>query len=187
MPYLFSRNRWVFPILALGLGLVLGGFLPHSPIHAVATDRCDTFLVATGPVSNEVEAVFMFDCLTGDLWGLVPTKGGNGFSSQWRYNVMNDFQLDPGSNPKFLMVTGIADFRGTASSGGVQNYLGTSLVYITELTTGKIAAYSVPWSQSQWNARNPTQATFRPVGMLPFRNNLGQPTTPPKGAGKHEK
>ena len=44
MRYVSFRNRFLFPALTLLLGLCLGGIFPHTPIHAVATDRTESFL-----------------------------------------------------------------------------------------------------------------------------------------------
>ena len=65
----YQKSRW--PIAVMfgfdpSVGLVLTGFLPDTPLHAVSTDRTDTFAMATGPVDSEVEAVYFLDFLTGD-------------------------------------------------------------------------------------------------------------------------
>ena len=57
--------------MGLALGLVLSGLWPHTPLHAVSTDRGETYAIATGPVDNEVEAVYFLDFLTGDLGAIV--------------------------------------------------------------------------------------------------------------------
>jgi hypothetical protein len=147
---------------------------PHTPIHAVSTDRTESFLVATGMVDSDVEAVYMLDCLTGDLKAAVLGKTSGGFTSMFAYpgaKLMQDFGLDPSKNPKFLMVTGLADLRS-----GSQNTFGASVVYVVELSSGKIAAYAMPWNRARWVARAPLSGSLMPVGMLPFRN------PPPMGA-----
>ena len=59
--------------LGLGLlaGLLVAGFWPSVPLHAVATDKIETFSMATGPVEPEYEAVYFLDHLTGDLHAYV--------------------------------------------------------------------------------------------------------------------
>ena len=53
--------------MAIGLGL--SGFWPNTPSTPSVTDRAETFAMATGPVDDEVEAVYFLDFLTGDLGG----------------------------------------------------------------------------------------------------------------------
>jgi hypothetical protein len=168
MRYVLFRNRFLFPAVTLLLGLCLGGIFPHTPIHAVATDRTESFLVATGMVDSDVEAIYLLDCLTGDLRAAVMGKARGGFTAIFVYpgaKLMQDFGLDPSKNPKFLMVTGLADLRS-----GSQNAFGAAVVYVVELSSGKIAAYAIPWNRTVWNTRNFVSGALMPVGMLPFRN-----------------
>ncbi len=185
MRYARFRNRFLFPASTLLLGLCLGGMFPHTPIHAVATDRTDSFLIATGMVDSDVEAIYLLDCLTGDLRAAVMGKARGGFTAIFAYpgvKLMQEFGIDPSKNPKFLMVTGLADLRTGSQSG-----FGASVVYVVELTSGKIGAYALPWNRSSWNTRTLVSYTLVPVGMLPFRNPPPQGPAPKIGgtrAGK---
>jgi hypothetical protein len=87
MRYVRFRSRFLTPALFLLLGLCLGGFFPHTPLHSVATDRSETFLVATGMVDESVEAIYMLDCLTGDLRAAVPGKSRGGFTGMFSYGA----------------------------------------------------------------------------------------------------
>jgi hypothetical protein len=169
MRYVLFRNRFAFPALTLLLGLCLGGLFPHAPIHAVATDRTDTYLIATGMVDSDgIEAIYLLDCLTGDLRAAVLGKATGGFTATYMYpgaQLMKDFGLDPTKNPKFLMVTGMADLRT-----GSNNAFGSAVVYVVELSSGRIAAYALPWNRNVWSTRKIVSDNLRLVGMLPFRN-----------------
>jgi hypothetical protein len=167
MKYMFFRQRAILPAVTLLIGICLGGFLPHIPLHAVATDRSDTYIIATGLLDSDVEAVYFLDCLTGDLMAAVPGKSTGGFTALYRCNVLKDLQVDPAKNPHFLMVTGLADLR-TGSS--YRAFSGFSIVYVAETTSGKVVAYAAPWDRSRWNTRTPIQEVLRPVGMLSLRN-----------------
>jgi hypothetical protein len=180
MRYVRFRSRFLTPALFLLLGLCLGGFFPHTPLHSTATDRSESFLVATGMVDESVEAVYLLDCLTGDLRGAVLGKSSGGFTGIFNYpgaKLMQDFGLDPTANPKFLMVTGLADLRT-----GQQNTLGSSVVYVIEISSGKICAYALPWNRTRWIARMPIATELVPVGTMVFRAQM--PTGPaPKIGG----
>jgi hypothetical protein len=166
MKYLFFHYRPLLLLITLLIGIILGGFLPHIPLHAVGTDRSENYIIATGLLDSDVEAVFFLDCLNGDLLAAVPGKASGGFTCLYRCNVLKDLEVDPAKNPHFLMVTGLADLR----SGANRVYGGASVVYVAETTTGKAVAYAVPWDRARWNVRTPIQDILRPVGVLTFRN-----------------
>jgi len=182
MRYMLFRNRFVLPAIALLLGMCLGGMFPHTPLHAVATDRTESFLIATGLVDEGVEGIYLLDCLTGDLRAAVLGKTGVGFTATYSYpgaQLMKDFNLDASKNPKFLMVTGMADLRS-----GRQSTFGAAVVYVVELSSGMIRAYAIPWDRTRFVARSPISATFMPVGALPFRNPPPAGPAPKVGGAK---
>ena len=158
-----SRFAW----LAIGLigGAVLSGFAPRTPIHAVATDRIDTFAIATGPVDSEFEAVYFLDFLTGDLRATVLGKNAGAFTAFFNYNVLQDLGVDPTKNPRFLMVTGLANLRRPAG----RPQLSASMVYVAEVTTGNVAAYAIPWSPAMHAANQPMMQQLVPIAVTKFR------------------
>jgi hypothetical protein len=163
------RGSW----LALGLliggmaGVLFGGFWPTPALHGVATDRWENFAIATGPLDNEVEAVFFLDSLTGDLKASVLNINNGTFSAFYSYNILRDMGIDPSRNPRYLMVTGVADLRRFA---GAQVRPGASVVYIAELTTGKVAAYAVPWAPDQHKRGAAFQGQLIPLDVAQFRS-----------------
>lgn len=140
-----SRLFWI--VAAFCVGMAAGGYLPQTPLHAVATDSNSTVILATGPLDGLVEAVFVLDTLTGDLKGAVVSKRKPAFHAQYQRNILQDFKLDEGKKPQFLMVTGVADLA--RAPGGLRP--GTGLVYVAEVTTGAVCAYAVPWSPEVHN------------------------------------
>ena len=96
--------------------------------------------------------------------------------------LMRDFGLDPSKNPKFHMVTGLADLRT-----GSQNVYGSAVLYVVEVTSGKIAAYAVPWNRARFLTRAPISANLVLVGMLPFRNPPPTGPAPKIGGAKAAK
>lgn len=163
-----KRRHW---LLALGIGmvggLILGGYWPHTPLHAVATDRADTFAMATGPVDADVEAVYLLDFLTGDLKALVLGKQPGTFSGLFERNVAADLGIDAQRNPKFLMVTGMINLR---RAGGSRMQPGSALCYVAEITSGKMAAYAVPWTASMFASGQAQSGPLMLVSKAPFRN-----------------
>ncbi len=106
------QSRWLI-VLGIGMagGLILGGLWPHTPLYAVASDRVDTFAMATGPLDNDVEAVYFLDFLTGDLTAVVLGKQPNTWTGYFHTNVSDDLAVDSQRNPKFMMVTGVVSLR----------------------------------------------------------------------------
>ena len=132
--------------LGLGLlaGLVLAGFWPSVPLHATATDKLDTFSMATGHVEDLVEAVYFLDHLTGELHAYVLGPTGRGFGIQCHYfrNVSKDF--DAGEKAKYLMATGMDDLARGGRANAIQP--SRSVVYVAEVTTGTAIGYYLPYN-----------------------------------------
>ncbi|MBL9080910.1 MAG: hypothetical protein JNK76_03845 [Planctomycetales bacterium] len=158
-----------FSFLAAGLivGLVVGGFLPHAPIYAVATDRQDNFALATGEVDGDMEGVFVLDSTTGELTGALvntsklPPVLGVVYSA----NVMKDMALDGSKDVKFTMVTGLLPLR---PGQGVAQWA-ASVIYIAEVNSGKLAVYGMPYNRGAFTAAAGIQAPFTLLYNGPFR------------------
>lgn len=139
--------------LGFGLigGLMMGGLWPETPLHAVATDRSgDLYIMTTASIDEETEGIYFLDCLTGELgMSLMNPIGkfqGNRvgpFATPLTVRpILQDFGIDPSKNPRFMMVSGLA--RTQRSSGMHQR--SRAMVYIMEITTGKIIAYVFHWT-----------------------------------------
>ncbi|OHB79859.1 MAG: hypothetical protein A2W31_01075 [Planctomycetes bacterium RBG_16_64_10] len=173
----WPRNGGILLILGIVLGLAvglhlggvyLGAVWPNVPVHAVATDAGDNFAIATGPVDERVEAVYVLDFMTGDLRAAVLNNQLGRFLAVFNYNIVGDFGGAAIQNPKYLMVTGLADVpRGYGRQ--VQTM---SVVYVAEVTSGQVAAYAIPWNQTFQSARKPQMGTFIALDKLNFRTAL---------------
>ena len=128
----------------LSLGLIMGGLWPKTALHAMATDRVDTYAMATGMVDEDVEAVYFLDFLTGELRALVLGKQMGGMSGIYSLNVAADLGIDPAKNPRYMMVTGVVSLR----RGGSRMQASRAVVYVAEVTSGKMGAYAIPWNPS---------------------------------------
>ncbi len=162
MGYTLKNNRAVWLVAGLILGVVGAGMLPSTPLHAVSTDRTNTFAMATGPVDDEFEAVYFLDFLTGDLNAVVLGKNGTAFTAFYQRpgaQVVADLGVDPTKKANYMMVTGMTNFRGFAGAGQLRPSLAT--VYVAEVTSGTVAAYSISWSKN-------AHATGRMIGPAPL-------------------
>jgi hypothetical protein len=161
----FVRSPSVWLVSGLVLGVAVGGFLPHAPLHAVATDHIDNFSIATGPVDEELEGLFILDFLTGSLKCAVLSIATGRFTCAFETSVLDDLGVKPNQNPKFMMVTGNAGLRRT----GGQLQPGNSVVYVAETSTGRVVAYAVPWTRGLANSVVPFKGTLYRLDVLQFR------------------
>lgn len=165
-------HRSTVLVVGVGLGLLIGlnlqGLWPHIPLHATATHGQDNFAIATGLVTDSVEAIYFLDFLTGDLKAAVLNPQLGKFNAMFRYNIARDFDVSGAENPRYMMVTGQTEIpRGRA------NYqFARSVVYIAEATSGQLAAYVIPWSQGSIAARKPQAGQFVPLDRLQFRTQF---------------
>jgi hypothetical protein len=162
-----KRRLW-WTAGGLVVGLVLGGVWPHSPAHAVATSQIDNFAACTAPLDNEVEGIFLLDSVTGDLKGAAINPNTRTFTVFFSVNVASAFELDAAAKPRYLLVSGLASFRGTSGNQRPAN----SVLYVAEMTSGKVMAYGIPWSSGSNRPTQPVQLTLAPLGGFPFRANV---------------
>jgi hypothetical protein len=164
-----SRSTW----LALGLiaGLAVGGWWPQSPVHAVATDRYDNFAICTGEVEEGLEALFVLDFLTGEIKAGVLSPQNGRFTAQYTHNIIKDLGVEANQNPKYLMCTGKVAIQ---ARGAGMNRGSSSALYVAELTTGRIAAYTLPWAGNTV-AGGVVGAPFILLDVKQFRPNIIRP------------
>jgi len=151
--------------IGLAVGLNVRGLWPNVPLHATATHSSERFAIATGPVDASVEAIYVLDYLTGELGAAVINNQLGRFMSVFSYNIAGDFNVTDVKNPKFLMVTGLAD----VPRGYGRNIQTRSVVYIAEASSGQVAAYAIPWTQTYQSARKPQTGSFLPIDKINFR------------------
>ena len=116
-------------------------------------------------MDDQIEALYFLDFLTGDLRCAVVNRRTAAFTAYFTYNVLADF---PGINerPRFLMVTGLAELpRGRGAT-----QIGRSLVYVAEASSGRVAAYAVPFNSTLLAAGSPQTGSFIPIARGSFRD-----------------
>ena len=178
------KYRWLLAaVVGLIGGVALCQFWPRTefeiPIRAMATDRIDTFGMATGALDTELEAVYFLDFLTGQLTAVVVGKQGGIFGTL-QADAARDLQVDPQKNPKFMMVTGFANLRRSGS----RLQWGTALCYVAEVTTGQVVAYAVQWSPTMYQSGQPSLASLVKVGTGSFRAASAELSCPPYACDK---
>lgn len=140
--------------VALGIGLAvgLGGAFGERSwerrperVFALTSEADGSFAVCTVPLDGGTEGFFMLDFETGDLSGGVLSPGTSKFAASYKYNVLKDLGFKAGQvkNPKFLLVSGAADVRQASAA------LASSVLYVTDSSTGTTVAYGIPWSAQQ--------------------------------------
>ena len=88
--------------------------------------------------------MFTLDPLTGELRGAVLSPRKAKFVARYAYpSVAKDFEA--AKNPKFLMVTGLGEIRPIGPSGRAAH----CVLYVAEVTSGRVVAYGVPWDPSK--------------------------------------
>lgn len=137
---------------------------PLPPIFAAAATASDSMAMATGLVSKDAEGVFFLDFITGDLQCLVYYPRSGAFGARYYANVTQ--QLGGGKNSKYLLVTGTA--TPPSAAGTVRP--GASLVYVTDVTSGRFVAYVVPFDNTLESRRQAQSGLLVPVATGPIRN-----------------
>lgn len=154
-----ARNRYLWLVAGVAVGLAVSWFWPQEPMHAGTSDRDDKFGMLAIPVKDlqlagvrdHLEGVFVLDFLTGQIKGAVLGRNGK-FSHFYFRNIAADFQIDPTATPHFAFVQGTAQLPSTGRAT-----MATGVIYIGELTSGKVAAYGFPYND-----------TAKPVGPFPL-------------------
>ncbi|MCC6125879.1 MAG: hypothetical protein IT426_13005 [Pirellulales bacterium] len=157
--------------IGIGLGVVavlmIGGVWPQTPLHATATDRVDSFAMSSGLVDENVEAVYFLDFLTGDLNAVVMGRQSGHFTGYFKANVAADMGIDNAKNPRYMMITGTVDLRRSSRLQYSQ-----AVVYVAEVTSGKVAAYAIPWSSGLQQGGQGGVQPLIPIASTRFRNGV---------------
>ena len=152
--------------------------MPSFPLHATATDSTSKFAVATGYMDQDVEAIYFLDFLTGDLNAWLISLVDGRFIAYYTRNVRVDLGINQTQNPQYLLVTGVANLR---QMGGGQVKPGQSLIYVSEITTGKVAAYAALWNPGMKALRKPMMGQINLLDVKACRRPAGGA---PRGGGQ---
>lgn len=155
-----TRNPWVLLTVGLICGAAVGAAvysklspqrveLPATLLNATATHGSNTMALATGPVADGVEGLFILDFITGELTCSVLNPRTGLMAAGFSANVVADLGVQQGKQPNYVMVTGQADFR--VQGGNIRP--AQSVVYVADTNTGRWVAYWLPWNRqaATWN------------------------------------
>ena len=137
--------------------------LPGKVLHASSATSGDSFAIATGPIDQDAEGVFVVDFLTGNLQCSVLNKRTAKFSALFRTNVARD--LGVSKNAKYQIVTGSVNF----SHGASIVRPGMSVVYVLDTSSGKMIAYGIPWQREAATTGRPQIGSLLPIDALRVR------------------
>src|SRR5215471_8789595 len=121
MRYSLTTNQ--LPGLAAGIamGLAIACLCPHEPVYATTGDRAPHFSMVTIPVSDAakgivdpVDGVFVLDLVTAQVKGAVINRQTGTFAAFYFRDLAKDFDVPPGQDPEFCMVTGYAQIPNQA-------------------------------------------------------------------------
>lgn len=161
------------------LGLFAGGVLTAAwfgvgssanwgtQVQASATHGEGNFAIATGLIDDRLEAFYFLDFLTGDLRAAAVSRRTGEFVAFFERNIQQDFGTTS-KNPRYLMVTGLADIpRGRGSM-----QVGESLIYVAEATSGQVSAYALLWNASLNNKGQKQRGEFKLLSSGSFRTTF---------------
>ncbi len=151
---------------------VADGFFKAVNVNALATHSQEGMIMATGEMDSGLEAVYVLDALTGEIQGAVLNPQTRTFTGGFSYsNLMKDLGLEQIKNPKFVMVTGIAETR----QGARGTKLGRSVIYVAELSSGSVAAYGAQYDPAKISSGTKFNYTLTPLDRFKFRQNVIRP------------
>ncbi len=160
----------LLPYLACtAAGMLVGTLLANQwqtpVVEATATSERDDLLIATGPVDGDGEALFILDTLTGDLKAYTMHPRLAKFTGFFQTNVLKDLQITNPKRARFTMVTGLQRFR---RGPGVAQ-LADTVLYVAELSTGRMVAYGMPWNRAFRTSAQGPNAALIPLDGRQFR------------------
>ena len=125
--------------------------------NATAAVSSEQFSIATGPVSDDAEALFLLDHDTGLLQCRVLYPRMGQFLGSFQVNVAESLGTG-GSGGSYLMLTGNANLPRSSNrpAAGV-------VVYVLDTESGNFVAYGIPFNSSFVPSGRPQQGVLVPL------------------------
>ena len=118
--------------------------LAELPLFATASDTGETMSLATGPIDDEMEGLFILDFITGDLACAVLNSRTSKLGGVFKTNIIKDLGIEEAKKPAYLMTTGGATFVGRTGPSQPAR----CVVYVCDQNTGNFGAYSLAWNRT---------------------------------------
>jgi len=134
------------------------------PLHGSASQNVEGFSICTGELESGFEGIYYLDYQTGDLSGAFLHPRTGKFINLYKYNILKDFA--DAKSPKFLMVSGSSPM--IFPQGNIRPSVG--IVYIVEVTSGIVCAYTAPYATNRESIPTPTNELMRLVDKGKFRS-----------------
>lgn len=153
-----NHSKLFFIGFGLIVGIIANQFWPDEIVQGVTTDRNDQvamLTVPTGSQEGDVESVFVLDFETGELTGSTINPQTGRFTRFYRRDIRADFGVRPQAKPRYTLSAGVVPFSTTGQIPAADG-----VIYISELTSGQVAAYAYPYSPT-----DKALATL-PIGLL---------------------
>ncbi len=118
-------------------------------IDATTAVSSEKFSMATGPMSEEAEGLFVLDHNSGLLQCTVIYPRAGQFMASFTTNV-SEALATGGKGGTYMMVTGTADFPRASNRPAAP-----SVIYVLNTSTGGYACYGIPFNRQLVNANQP--------------------------------
>lgn len=128
-------------------------------INAATAASSDKFSIATGPVSQEAEGLFVLDNNSGLLQCRVIYPRIGTFRAQFTTNVADALGTG-GKGGSYVMVTGRVDFPRASNRPAA-----VGVVYVLDTATGNYACYGIPFDQTSVPNNRPQQGVLVLIGQ----------------------
>jgi len=162
-----SRVNWLLPLSLVGVTFFYWlSTPPPGPVRAMTAHGTEKKTLVTVPLDAGMEAVVALDNITCDLTGYVLDRFSGKFFVQYRYNVAQDFPIQQGRMPRFVMVAGQAAFRQFTDNERIAD----GVIYVAEENSGQVVAYGMPWNtQLRASTAPPQTRSFIPLDFARTR------------------
>ncbi|MFM7520931.1 MAG: hypothetical protein ACKO9B_10730 [Planctomycetota bacterium] len=136
----------VAALAGFAAGVAVAAVAWFEPVRRIPTVQAasslaeGSFATCTVPLDG-FEGLFLLDFETGDLSGGILAPATGKFTGLYKVNVLKDLGFKPGQakNPKFLLVSGIANVTRLGPLT-----LSPSALFVTDSATGTTVAYGIP-------------------------------------------
>jgi len=140
-----QRSGWI--LLGIFAGVAVAYMWSSQPAQAITNSRAEKFEMFTCPAATlGNEGVFVLDHITGSLRGSVLDPQTASFNVFYYRNVAQDFEVaELGGKPQYAVLSGRIQLQNRP---GVRVQTAPGVIYIAELTTGRVNAYAFSWQRT---------------------------------------